>query len=214
MKVRFLDGAPVLETLINGVPADIGTAYLQADGRTVMSLFAYGTLSTFISLSPGAHSLKALDQLGYAVGPIKTASLSGGKDYTIVLVGNYPNYQALTFEEPVGTGNAQLSLYEASPSVPTADFGSFRASSRSNFEKLGSAIHGSVATVSVGKSVSDFGGYVSAGSKQLGTLTPAQINTFDRRNALPFHKIARLSLFLCDPKSGSGIGPVFGSLDR
>ncbi|MBV9027323.1 MAG: DUF4397 domain-containing protein [Candidatus Eremiobacteraeota bacterium] len=213
-EVRFLDGAPVLEALVNGVPSDIGAAYLQSDGQTVMSSFAYGTLSTFTALTPGVHSLKALDALGYAVGPLKTASLAAGKRYTLILVGAYPNYQVLNFEEPPGNNGAQVSLYEASPAVPNAEYGHFRASSHTNFQRLGAAILGNVATASLGKSVSDLGGYVAAGSRQLGTVTPAQVDGFDSRNVLPFHRASRLSLFLCDPKPGSGVGPVFGSIDR
>src|SRR6202034_2221843 len=38
-RVRFADGAPELEALINGVPQDIGNAYLQVDGQTVSSAF-------------------------------------------------------------------------------------------------------------------------------------------------------------------------------
>ena len=210
--VRFVDGAPVLEALVNGVPTDIGAAYLQADGQTVTSSFSYGTMSSFTTtLPPGVRSLKALDTTGYFVGPLKTPALASGKRYTLIVVGTYPNYRVLAFEEPTGAG-AQLSLYEASPSVAAADFGSFSASSHSNFRKLGSAHLGGVATVSLGKSVSDFGGYVAVGSNQIGALTLAQIDSFDSRNALPFHRAARLSLFLFDPKPGSN-GPVFGSID-
>jgi hypothetical protein len=211
--VRFAEGAPSLEALVNGVPTDIGAAYLQVDGHTVASSFLYGTLTSFVTLPAGAHSLKALDTLGYFVGPLKTASLAGGGRYTLVVVGSYPNYSVLAFAEPKSSG-AQFSFYEASPSVPFADFGSFQASNHSNFKKLGSAHLGSVATVSLGKSVSNFGGYVGPAGAPLGALTPSQIDSFDSHNALPFHAAARLSLFLFDPKTGSTSGPVFGSLDR
>ena len=115
----FRRGSSELEALINGYPQSIGNAYLQVDGQTVSSEFNYGTLTNFLSLSPGAHSLEALDILGYRVGPIKSASLSAGKDYTLILVGTYPNYRVLAFEEPASSkGKVQLSLYEASPAVP------------------------------------------------------------------------------------------------
>src|ERR1700735_1477990 len=116
-RVRFADGAPELEALINGVPQDIGNAYLQVDGQTVSSAFDYGTLTNFLFLSPGAHSLGALDILGYRVGPVKSSIMSDNKDYTKILVGRYPQYRVLTFEEPAGSkANVQLSLYEASQS--------------------------------------------------------------------------------------------------
>lgn len=213
-RVRFADGAPFLETLIDGVPEDIGAAYLQVDNATVASSFAYGTMTSFLTLTPGVHSLVARDTLGYAVGPLKTTALSAGKRYTLIVVGTYPAYSVLTFEEPASDGSAQLSFYEASPTVPQADFGSFRASSHSDFTQLGSAKLGSVATVTLGKSVSDIGGYAGQSSNPLGTVTPSQIDAFDRHNALPFHAISRLSVFLYDPKGGSSIGPVFGSLDQ
>jgi len=188
-RARFVDGAPSLETIINGVPQDIGLAYLQLNGSTVASSFAYGTFT------------------------LKTSSLTGGNFYTLVVVGSFPNYRVLTFQEPKSSSGAQLSFYEASPAVPSADFGSFRASSFSNFKKLGSARLGNVATVSLGSSVSNIGGFAGPASAPIGTVKPVQINSFDSRNALPFHNIGRLSLFLFDMKAGS-IAPVFGSLDR
>jgi hypothetical protein len=223
VQVRFAEGAPELEALINGVPQDIGAAYLQVDGQTVTNTFNYGSLTQFLPFPPGAHSLVALDELGYRVGPFKSPTLAAGKRYTLVLVGTYPQYRVLAFEEAAdANGNAQLSLYEASPSVPKADVGSFTASSHSNFKQLGSATLGNVTTVSLGASVSNFGGYVGQGSKPFtcgqripcGEVTPAHVNSFDQKNVLPFHNATRLSLFLFDAKSGSSIGPVIGSLDR
>jgi hypothetical protein len=213
VRVRFAQGAPVLETLINGVPQDIGAAYLQVDGQTVDSQFNYGTMTPFLTLSAGTHSLRALDILGYQVGPLKTSALTSGKRYTLILMGSYPKYRVQTFEEPANANTAQLSLYEASPAKPKADFGSFAASSSTNFKQLGSATLGNVVTVSLGKSVSNIGGYAGQGSKTFGTITPAQVNSYDKHDALPFHNATRLSLFLFDAKKGSALGPVIGSLD-
>jgi hypothetical protein len=212
--VRFAEGAPNLETLIGGVPESIGFAYLQVDGKTVASSFNYGTFTPFVAVSAGAHSLVARDELGYAVGPLATPALTGGDRYTLILVGSYPNYRVLAFAEPAGNGNAQLSLYEASPTVPQAAFGSFRASSHSDYQQLGSAKLGNVATVNLGKRVTDFGGYAGKASAPIGSFTPAQIDSFDDHNVLPFHAVSRLSLFLFDPKPGSTLGPLFGSLDE
>jgi hypothetical protein len=214
VSVRFADGAPHLETLIGSVPTDIGSAYLQVDGRTVTSSFEYGTLTPFVQLRAGTHSLVARDDLGYAVGPLHTTALSSGKRYTLIVVGTYPNYSVLAFAEPASNGAAQLSLYEASPTTPKSAFGSFRASSHSGFKQLGSAQFGVVATVTVGKHVSDFGGYAGSPSAPIGTFTPSQINSFDSHNVLPFHAVDRLSLFLFDVKSGSTVGPLFASLDQ
>jgi hypothetical protein len=127
-------------------------------------------------------------------------------------VGSYPNYRVLTYEEPAGKGSTQLSLYEASPSVPRAGFGSFTVSNHSNFKQLGNAKLGNIATVSTAERVSNFGGYVVGQGSNRYTVTPSQVDGFDKRNALPFHSAARLSLFFFDP--GSSSGPVFGSLDR
>ncbi len=213
-RVRYADGAPSLEALINGYPQDIGTnAYLQANSQTAVSPFVYGTFSSFTNVTAGALSLTARNPLGYSVGPLKTAALSAGKRYTLIVVGSYPHYKVLAFEEPASTGSAQLSLYAAAPSMRQASFGSFQVSTDSNFKQLGSAKFGNLATVTVGKSVSDFGGYVGT-PRPIGTAVPAQINSFDSQNALPFHNASRLSLFLFDPKSGTSIGPVFGSLDE
>src|SRR5262249_39818898 len=137
--------------------------------------------------------------------------------YTVVIVGAYPNYQAVTFEEPKNDTNAQLSLYEASPAQPDLDFGRFEASNGSGFTKLGSAHFGNVATVSLGKSVTNLGGYVGHGATPItcggspcGKVTVAQLNSFDRKGALPFNKASRLSLFVFDPKNTAS---TFGSLD-
>ena len=216
-KVRFIDGAPLLETLIGGVLQGLGSdVYLQVDSQTVASSFTYGSMTTFLPTPAGVHSLTARNTEGYAVGPLKTTALAAGKRYTLVLVGSYPNYKVLTFEEPAASDEAGISLYEASPSVPDAAFGSYTVSTNSDFKQLGTAHFGDVVTVSLGKSVTDTGGYVGAASKPLGAIAPSQVNTFDTDNALPFHKAARLSLFLFDPASGSGstTGPVFGSLDQ
>jgi hypothetical protein len=212
-RARFVDGAPELETIIAGRPQPIGSAYLQMNGSTVASSFAYGTFTSFVTVNAGSHELTARNEEGYSVGPLKTAPLTGGDDYTLVVVGSYPNYRVLTFEEPQSTSGAQLSFYEASPAVPAADFGGFRASTKSNFKELGSAHLGNIVTVSLGGHVSDFGGFVGPANAPTGTVKPSQINAFDSRNVLPFHRAARLSLFLFD-SAGSSIGPVFGSLDR
>jgi hypothetical protein len=210
--VRFADGAPVLETLSGSQLQVLGTAYLQLDAQTIASSFEYGTFTPFLPVAAGAHTLTARDSLGYAVGPLPTGPLTAGKRYTLAVVGSYPNYRVLSFAEPAAAG-AQLSLYEASPTVATSSFGSFRASSHSDFKVLGSAQLGSVVTVALGKRVSNFGGYAGPSSNPYGALKPAQINAFDTHNVLPFHAAGRLSLFLFDPKSGSPFGPVFGSLD-
>ena len=217
-QVRFVEGAPVLEALVNGAPQDIGsTAYLSVNGATVATSFLYGTRTPFVALPAGTLSLTALDSLGYAVGPVNTtAALTAGKSYTVVLVGAYPTYRALTFEEPAATSDAQLAVYEASPSFRSADFGSFKASTNANYKKLGTAQFGDVVTVSLGKRVSNFGGYAGSGTHPLpnGAVTPVSVDGFDTANVLPFNGAGRLSLFVFDPKPGSGIGPVFGSLDQ
>lgn len=215
MRVRFADGSPSLEALVNGVPQDLGPyTYLQVDRQNVTTGFTYGAFTSFLNVNAGALSLVARDTLGYAVGPLATTALTSGKTYTIVVVGTYPKYQALTFEEPASFGSAALSLYNASPSRSQASFGTFRASAHSDFKQRGSARFGELSTVSLGKSVSDVGGYVGSAGSPLGTVTPSQIDAFDRHNALPYHNIARLSLFLFDSKCSSCPGPVFGSLDR
>ncbi len=221
-RVRFADGAPELETLIGGTPQTLclgadAPCYLRVNGQTVSQLFYYGTMTSFLSVTAGALSLVARDGAGYAVGPFKSPVLVAGKQYTLIVLGSYPKYSVLAFEEPPSSkGNAQLSLYEASPSVPSADFGSFRASSHSGFKALGSAKFGNLVTVPLGASVSNFGGYTGKGSKPFtgGDLTLAGVNAFDKHNELPFHTASRFSLFLFDTKSGSTSGPVFGSLDR
>jgi hypothetical protein len=209
-----MEGAPELDALIGGVPSSIGNAYLRVDGQTVASLFNYGTLTPYTTMPSALRSLTARDTLGYAVGPLKIPTLTAGGFYTLILVGSYPNYSVLAFADPTTGSGAQLSLYEASPSVPQAAFGTFSASSSSNFKQRGSAKFGNVATVSIGKSVSNIGGYVGTPGNVLGKLTLAQVDPHNKHNVLPFHVATRLSLFLLDPGTGTVPGPVFGSLDR
>lgn len=220
-RVRFLDGAPSLETLIGGLPQPLcpgpsTPCYLQVGKQTVTNSFYYGSMTSFLNVTAGTLSLTARVEAGYNVGPLQTTALAPGKSYTLVVVGSYPKYQVLAFEEPASTGSAALSLYNASPSTRQAAFGTFRASSHSDFTQRGSAQFGAVSTISLGKSVSDIGGYAGSKASPIGTVTPAQIDSFDKHNALPYHNIARLSLFLFDIKcpSGSCPGPLFGSLDR
>ncbi len=214
-RVRYLDGAPALETLVNGSPQNLGSnAYLQVDSQTVVSIFDYGSMSTFLPIAAGTHKLIARNTLGYFVGPLSTTALSPGKRYTLIVVGSYPHYRVLTFEEPAASANAAVSLYGASPSTPQASFGTFKASTDTDFKQLGSARFGTVATVSLGKSAPDVGGYVGESSRPLGKLTPSQINSFDLNNVLPFHSQSRLSLFLFDLKTTSAPPRVFGSLDQ
>ncbi len=205
-KVRYLDGAPSLETLLGS------NVYLQVDSRTVVSIFDYGSMTSFLPVAAGTHELVARNTLGYSVGPLKTTALSPGKRYTLIVVGNNPHYRVLTFEEPAASANAAVSLYGASPSTPQASFGTFKASTGASFKQLGSARFGTLATVSLGKSAPDVGGYAGKSSSPLGELTPSQINSFDLDNVLPFQRQSRLSLFLFDPKSGTP--RVFGSLDE
>ncbi|HEV3089900.1 MAG TPA: hypothetical protein VGX91_00495 [Candidatus Cybelea sp.] len=216
VQLRFAEGAPALEAIIDGVPQDIGAAFLQVDGQTVSSSFDYGSFTQFASFGVGTHSLSALDDLGYRVGPLKIPPLTAGKQYTLVLVGSYPNYQVLRFEEPAVTGGAQEALYEASPSQTQADFGRFTASSHSHFVKLGNAAFGEIATVALGSHVGNFGGYAGEGTKPFknGTFAPSQIDSFDKTNALPFHNVSRLSLFVFDAQQSSTPVSVFASLDR
>jgi hypothetical protein len=221
VQLRFLEGSPSLEALVNGEPTDIGLAYLTVNGATIASSFTYAYLTTFSSFPAGVQSLEALDSLGYKVGPVKTSALAAGKQYTIVLVGSYPNYKALAFEEPAPESHVSLSAYEASPAVPQIDFGSFHASGKPQYARLGSVSLGNVATVAIGDRVTNFGGYfghgtvpIVCGTTKCGAVTAQQVNPFDRSSALPFHAASRLSLFVIDAKPGESVGPVVGSLDQ
>ncbi|HEY3675204.1 MAG TPA: DUF4397 domain-containing protein [Candidatus Tumulicola sp.] len=215
MSLRFLEAAPSLEALVNGVPTDLGASYLSVNGTTASTTFPYSYLTTYSSFRPGTESIEVLDSLGYKVGPIKTDSLTAGKQYTIVLVGSYPNYKTIAFEDPSATTSAQLTVYEASPSYSNVDFGRFQASSRSGFQKLGSAAYGAVVSLSLAKSVSNFGGYIGKNIKPFadGALTLAAVNSFDQRNVLPFNAATRMSLFVFDRQSPSDPPTVLGSLD-
>jgi hypothetical protein len=215
VRLRFLEAAPSLQALVNGVPTDLGASYLSVNGATTSSEFPYSYLTTYSTFHAGAQSIEVLDSLGYKVGPIQTSALSAGKQYTIAVVGSYPHYKAIAFEDPAATTSAQVTVYEVSPSYANVDFGHFQASTHSNFQKLGSAAYGAVVSASLAKGVSNFGGYVGKNVRPFagGALTLAQVNSFDRRNVLPFNASGRLALFVFDPPSRSDPPTVVGSLD-
>jgi hypothetical protein len=218
VQVRFVDGATELDGIIGSTPQPVCkgpsvSCYLQVNGQTVSSQLYYSYITPFTHFNAGTLSLVAADTSGYTVGPLKTATLAAGGRYTIVIVGTYPNYKAVAYQEPASSSDAEVSLYEAAPALSQAAFGSFRVSTNSGYKQLGTAHFGQVTTVSVGKSVSDFGGYAGAAKKPIGTQTPERINGFDVRNVLPFHAIGRLSLFLFAGTASTPI-QVFGSLDQ
>ncbi len=217
VQVRFIQGSPSLEAIIGGQPTDLGpSTYLSVNGTTVASSFLYAYLTPFSNYHAGSLSLEALDSSGYKVGPVKTTALTAGKSYTVALVGAYPNYKALTFEEPAPQSHVTVSAYGASPSVAGADFGSFMTSGKRQYRKLGSVALGEIATANVGTHVTNFGGYVGHGTTPVehGAITVQSVNSFDTAGALPFHNATRLSLFFLDPKGGQPLGPVLGSLDQ
>ena len=143
-------------------------------------------------------------------------ALAAGKRYTLIVVGTYPNYSVLTFEEPAsGRERPTLALRSV------ADRAQRRVRQLPRFEPFGLQ---STRERETRKRRDGFAGRERfelrrlrrSGSKPFtgGDLTLAGVNAFDKRNALPFHNASRFSLFLFDAKSGSASGPVFGSLDQ
>jgi hypothetical protein len=222
--VRFIEAAPVLEALVNGVPTPLGTSeYLSVDGTTKSSQFPYGYLTPYSEVHAGTQSVEVLDELGYQVGPLKTDALTSGKQYTIAIVGSYPSYKTIVFEDPAPAKTAQLALYQAAPSNASVDFGRFTASTHSNYQKLGSAAYGAVASVSLSAHVTNFGGYAGHGNTPFrahtsnhdptGALTLESVNPFDVHNVLPFNSASRLSLFVMNPEASGDPPTVIGNLD-
>jgi hypothetical protein len=215
-RVRFVEGAPLLETKVGGAPVGLGTAFLSVNDTTVASYFPYGWITQFSSYKAGVLQVRVIDSLGYAVGPFKTNALAGGKSYSVVLVGTYPKYSLLTFEEPpAASGKASLAVYAASPSTPHIDFGTFKVSTGTHYVRLGSAQYGNLVLRSLGSHVSNTGAYVGTGKTPMtgGTIPLQSVDSFDRHNVLPFHNAGRLSLFVLDPLAGASNGPVFGIFD-
>ena len=177
-RARFVEAAPDLEALINGVPTQLESVYLRVNGQTLASSFDYSTITQYFDVNPGTASVSALDTNGYRVGPLKASGLSAGKKYTLILAGSYPNYSILTYAEPPSSADGELSLYEASPSVPKAEFGTFAASSHSHFKQLGSASLGSVVTVTLGQHVANVGGYVDAALRRVAERSDGWLTYF------------------------------------
>ncbi len=221
ISARFVEGAPVLATSINGIVQDLGTASLSVNGQTVASIFPYGYLTQYLTLRAGTVSVKAFDSVGYSVGPMTLSGLVAGKSYSIVLVGDYPHYRLIGFADPAPTKGASLAVYQASPKRASIDYGRFvssvtACSSASRFARLGSVRLGAVARASLGAKVKAFGGYVGRGTAPLagGSVTPCDANSFDTANALPFENSGRLSIFLLDPGPAGATGPAIGVLDQ
>jgi hypothetical protein len=215
-QVRFVEGSPLLETQVAGAPVGLGTSFLQVNKTTIASYFPYGWITSYTGYPPGVLSVRVLDSLGYSIGPFKTASLAAGKSYSIALVGKYPKYKLLTFPDaPSSKGGASLVVYEASPTVPKVDFGTFKVSKNTGYRQLGSVRLGSLQMRSLGKHVANTGAYVGTGTTPMtgGAVSLQSVDSFNRHNVLPFHNVSRLSLFVLDPLSGSLIGPVFGAYD-
>ncbi|MBV8152968.1 MAG: hypothetical protein JOY98_00985 [Candidatus Eremiobacteraeota bacterium] len=215
-QVRYVEGAPTLETKVNGVAVPLGTSFLSVNGTTIASQFAWGNITQFAPAPPGTQTVRIIDSLGYSIGPFKTPAFAAGSSYSVVLAGSYPHYHLLTFQEPKPSAGATLAVYGASPSRPSADYGRFVASSGTGFKKLGAVRLGKLSTTSLGASVSNFGAYVGTGTTPItgGKITLRSVDSFDRRNALPFHNVGRISLFLLDSSGGSTAGPVFGIFDE
>jgi len=215
-QVRFVEGAPQLQTNVGGVPLGLGTSYLSVDGTTIASSFGYGTITQYLPYQPGKHELTVRDSLGYEVGPFTVPEITAAQSYSVVLIGTYPKYTLLAFADPKTTSGASLAVYEASPSLRSLDFGTYRASTQSLFHKLGSVRLGSVGFASLGSKVTNFGAYAGKGTTPMtgGTVTLRSIDSFDTSNSLPFHAVSRASLFVLDPQAGSTFGPIFGIFDR
>lgn len=227
VQVRFVEGAPALQTPVAGTPQALGaTSFLTVNGQTVsqpggglgQGAFVYGWITPFLYVQKGVSSLTVYDSIGYSVGPLKTANMAAGGRYTVIIVGSYPHYRTLTIAEPTLKPGAFLSVYEASPSKQTIDFGTFSASkscgsSASNYRRLGSAHFGKLTTVSLGRSRANLGGYVGTGKTPVtnGSVPLCVANPFDVKNELPFGNSYRLSLFFLDTAQG---GPVFETLDQ
>ncbi|HTX60334.1 MAG TPA: hypothetical protein VMH02_11770 [Verrucomicrobiae bacterium] len=217
-QARFVNGAPVLETGSGGTVVSLGAAYLQFDAATIASQFPYGSVTQYVSvLGTHPNSIELYDATGYSVGPIAVPPLSGGKSYSLVLVGSYPNYRILAFEDPLPTGGASIVVRNAASQYRDADFGTFDAASASGYVKRGSVAYGSEKSVSLGTSVTNLGAYAGTGTTPFpnqSSLTLASVDSFDGSSSLPFNASGRLSLFIIDQSSDGSAGPLLGVLDR
>lgn len=215
-QVRYVEGSPLLETKVGGVAVPLGTSFLSVNGVTIASTFEYGYITQFVNAPAGKQSIRIIDSLGYSVGPFVTPAFAAGSTYSVVLAGSYPHYRLLAFTEPKPASGATLAVYGAAPSRPLTDYGRFTASSGTDLRKLGTVGFGKLAIAPLGSAVTNFGAYVGKGTKPIagGKITLRSVDSFDLHNALPFHNVRRISLFLLDPSGASILGPVFGIFDE
>ena len=133
-------------------------------------------------------------------------------------MGTYPKYSVLAFEEPAsskGTPNSPSTKRRQRYPVPISAASALRAIQAS--KQLGSAKLGNVVTVSLGASVSNFGGYTGQGNKPFTgdrTLSQRQtrsINTTSCRFTMPRGSRSFSSM----PSPGARAAPFSGvSIDE
>jgi len=110
---------PAFVRVVHASP-EIGTADVFLDGAKVLSNFAFGTVTGYVSIPPGPHKVQvALIGKGPGAAAItQTLSVQSGLAYTVVGLGTTAtgfSLQVFVENNQIATGMAKVRLYHLSP---------------------------------------------------------------------------------------------------
>ncbi len=117
--------SPSFVRVVHASP-DIGTADVFLDGAKVLSNFAFGTVTDYVTIPPGPHKVQvALIGKGPNASVItQTLSVQAGVAYTVVGLGTQPtgfSLQAFVDNNQLATGQAKVRVYQLSPGIDSVN---------------------------------------------------------------------------------------------
>jgi hypothetical protein len=112
-------GSPSFVRIIHASPF-VGTADVFVDGTRLLSSFAFGTVTDYVSIPPGPHKVQ-IALVGKGIGGsalTQTLTVTPGLAYTVAAIGATPttlSLQVFVDNNLVTPGTAKLRIYHLSP---------------------------------------------------------------------------------------------------
>ena len=112
-------GSPSFVRIIHASPF-VGTADVFVDGTKLLSSFAFGTVTDYVSIPPGPHKVQ-IALVGKGIGAAaltQTLTVTPGLAYTVAAIGATPttlSLQVFVDSNLVTPGTAKLRIYHLSP---------------------------------------------------------------------------------------------------
>ena len=112
-------GSPSFVRVIHASPF-VGTADVFVDGSKLLSSFAFGTVTDYVSIPPGPHKVQ-IALVGKGIGAAaltRTLTVTPGLAYTVAAIGATPttlSLQVFVDSNLVTPGTAKLRIYHLSP---------------------------------------------------------------------------------------------------